>query len=98
MVYEICTYNVKKNRQDEFEVLARELREYYRACEGIREAVYIRQAQAALEGTVTYVLYLVCSDGAVVPDILDTVHRKYERRFSRCITGNPCAIIGEAVC
>ena len=64
MIYEICTYNVKENRLDEFEVLARELREYYRACEGVREAAYIRQACAAPEGAVTYVLYLVCSEGA----------------------------------
>ena len=96
MVYEICTYHVKENRQDEFEVLARELREYYRACEGVREAAYIRQACAAPEGAVTYVLYLVCSEGADT-NILDLVHRKYDRRFSRCITGDPCVVVGEAL-
>ena len=96
MIYEICTYNVKENRLDELEVLARELREYYRACEGVREAAYIRQACAAPEGAVTYVLYLVCSEGADT-NILDLVHRKYERRFSRCITGDPCVVVGEAL-
>lgn len=96
MVYEICTYHVKENRQDEFEVLARELREYYRARGEVQEVNYIRQAKTALQGTVVYVLYLV-RNGEHGPDLLDAVHEKYERRFSRCIAGNPCTIVGEAV-
>ena len=97
MVYEICTYHVKENRQDEFEVLARELREYCRARGGVQEVTYIRQTQAAPQGTLVYVLYIVRNGAEDGPDLLDIVHEKYGRRFSRCIMGNPCTIVGEAI-
>ena len=77
-------------------LLARELQEYYRACEGVREAAYIRQACAAPEGAVTYVPYLVCSEGGG-HKYPRSCHRKYERRFSRCITGRIPVVVGRSL-
>lgn len=92
MICEFCTYDVKQNKQDEFEVLIQELIEYCRISERIDE---VSCARKGTSGTLTYVLHITRKEEG--PDVISQVHEKYGRRFTRCLDGEPRVIVGSMI-
>jgi len=43
MFYEICLYEVKIEREEEFEELIKEVGEFYRSCPGVNDVKYIKR-------------------------------------------------------
>jgi len=58
MFYEICIYEVKINKEEEFEELIKEVGEFYRSCPGVLDVKYIKRThrqkdfQAVISGEV----------------------------------------------
>ncbi|MEG0382681.1 MAG: hypothetical protein RR514_05655 [Christensenella sp.] len=93
MIYEFCTYDVKENKRDEFEVLAKELTEYYRSTAGVKKAECVRQLPIAGGESLTYLLYLVMDESGE-QGIVKRAYEKYERRFIRCVDGVVRDVVG----
>lgn len=92
MIYEFCTYDVKKNKQDEFEILMKEVTEFCHITAGIGEAFCIKQeADEAL----TYVLAMMRKNAGA--GMISLLHGKYGKRFERCLESEPRMIAGEAL-
>jgi len=43
MFYEICIYEVKINKEEEFEELIKKVGEFYRTCPGVKDVKYIKR-------------------------------------------------------
>ena len=43
MVYEICVYEVKTNKEEEFEELIKEVGDFYSSCSGVIDVKYIKR-------------------------------------------------------
>jgi hypothetical protein len=43
MFYEICVYEVKINKEEEFEELIKEVGDFYRSCPGVNNVKYIKR-------------------------------------------------------
>jgi len=43
MFYEICIYEVKVNKEEEFEELIKEVGDFYRTCPGVKDVKYIKR-------------------------------------------------------
>lgn len=92
MICEFCTYDVRKSKQDEFEVLVAELAEYCRIADGIGGVSCVRQEA---DERLTYVLSVERRENT--PDIIALIHQKYGRRFERCVEGEPRVVIGDII-
>lgn len=89
MVYEFCTYDVKRERQDEFEVLLKEAAEYCRIENGVHKVSCIRQDG---KENLIYVLHVAREESG--QEIVPLLQTKYGRRFLRCVDGVPRAVAG----
>jgi len=43
MFYEVCIYEVKINKEEEFEELIKKVGDFYRSCSGVKEVKYIKR-------------------------------------------------------
>jgi len=49
MFYEICIYEVKLNKEEEFEELIKEVGNFYRSCPGVKDVKYIKRTHRQID-------------------------------------------------
>jgi len=110
---EVCIYEVKPNKAEEFEALIKEVIEHHKDFSGVIDVRYMKRTHrsdfnTARKGeppikltrkpkSVTYVLYWELNNEIVHGKATKSGLEKFYRRFNRCLATMPKIILGERI-